>query len=128
MKFQMNIQMKIKKINQISNENESLNEKIQKEIQINQQTFQKEIKEIKGNLEIFNKTLIKEKLLEKVHKLILFNNMKSDIIKYEELDLIEDGIRKNLNKRIKEYNYLKVKEMDLEVKIFIQNVIIKDIL
>ena len=98
--------MKIKKINQISNENESLNEKIQKEIQINQQTFQKEIKEIKENLEIFNKNLIKEKLLEKVHKLILFHNMKSDIIKCEELDLIEEGIRKNLNKKIREYKLL----------------------
>ena len=32
--------------------------------------------------------------------------MKSDIIKYEELNLIEEGIRKNLNKRIKEYRLL----------------------
>ena len=41
-----------------------------------------------------------------MHKLILFNNMKSDIIKYEELDLIEKGIRKKFNKRIKEYRLL----------------------
>ena len=32
--------------------------------------------------------------------------MKSDIIKYEELYLIEEGIKKNLNKRIKEYKLL----------------------
>ncbi len=32
--------------------------------------------------------------------------MKSDIIKYEELDLIEKGIRKKFNKRIKEYRLL----------------------
>ena len=32
--------------------------------------------------------------------------MKSDIIKYKELDLIEEGIRKNFNKRIKEYKLL----------------------
>ncbi len=94
------------KINQISNENKNLIKNIQKGIQINQQTFQKEIKEIKENLEIFNKNLIKEKLLEKVHKLILFKYMKSDIIKCEELDLIEEGIRKNLNKKIKEYKLL----------------------
>ena len=49
----------------------------------------------KENLEIF-----KEKSIKNNNKLILFNNMKSDIIKYEELDLIEEGIKKNLNKRI----------------------------
>ena len=72
----------------------------------NQETFQEEIKEIKQKIEIFNKTFNNEKIIQILHKLILFNNMKSDIIKYEELDLIEEGIRKNLNKRIKEYRLL----------------------
>ena len=93
-------------LNQILKENQTQNQKIQNQIQKNQETFQKEIKEIKKNFENFNKTFLKEKILPNLHKLILFNNMKSDIIKYEELDLIEEGIRKNLNKRIKEYRLL----------------------
>ena len=88
-------------INQNSKENQTQNQ-IQKKLE----TFQKEIKEIKENFEYFNKTFFKEKIQPNLHKLILFNNMKSDIIKYEELDLIEEGIRKNFNKRIKEYRLL----------------------
>ena len=32
--------------------------------------------------------------------------MKSNIIKYDELNLIEEGIKKKFNKRIKEYKLL----------------------
>ncbi len=94
-------------INQNFNENKTQNQKIQNQIQKNQEIFQKEIKKINENLEIFKINFNKEKLKENLEKkLILFNNMKSDIIKYEELDLIEEGIRKNFNKRIKEYRLL----------------------
>ena len=65
----------INQINQISNENQSKKQIINSRIQKNEENFQKEIKEIKENLEIF-----KEKSIINNNKLILFNNMKSDII------------------------------------------------
>ena len=90
-------------INQNFKEYQTQYQNFQNQIQKNLETFQNKIKE---NFENFNKTFLKEKILPNLHKLILFNNMKTDIIKYEELDLIEEGIRKNLNKRIKEYRLL----------------------
>ena len=61
--------------------------------------------------------------------ILIYNNEGNCFLKKEELDLINEGLKKNLNKKIKEMKLLyKASWMVIHLKIFINIVIIFQIL
>jgi len=106
---------KVKEIDILKKENENLkkeNEDLKKEFKeykhFIENTIKKELETFKNNLEFYNgeyKTSDEIKKL-KEEKAKFKKIIDTNIMKYNELNLIETGVKKNLNKKIKKYTLL----------------------
>ena len=99
---------KVKEIDILKKENENLKKEFKEYKNFIENTIKKELETFKNNLEFYNLEYKSSDEIKKLkeEKAKLKEIIDTNIMKYNELNLIETGVKKNLNKKIKKYTLL----------------------